>query len=151
MVLADESRLRQIFVNLLSNALKYSSAGSPLEVMASGVSAGARPWAGGSTLTSDGAVPVQEVCISVRDYGLGVPPKEAARLFRRFVRLQRDIAGSVRGTGVGLYLCQQFVQAMGGRIWLESSGVPGEGSTFSFTLPVAQPTQVEPPADVQSR
>ncbi|HKS71370.1 MAG TPA: ATP-binding protein, partial [Ktedonobacterales bacterium] len=55
----------------------------------------------------------------------------------RFVRLERDIAGPVRGTGVGLYLCRVLAEAMGGRIWLESSGVEGEGSTFSVALPLA--------------
>jgi len=54
------------------------------------------------------------------------------------VRLERDIAGPVRGTGVGLYMCRVLVEAMGGQIWVESSGVPGDGSTFYFTLPVAR-------------
>jgi len=73
--------------------------------------------------------------VSVQDHGLGVSPRDATNLFNRFVRLERDIAGPVRGTGVGLYLCRILIEAMGGRIWVESSGVPGEGSNFSFTLP----------------
>jgi len=64
-----------------------------------------------------------------------VPPAEAQQLFQRFVRLRRDIAGPVRGTGVGLYVTRSLVEAMGGRIWVESAGAPGKGSTFHFTLP----------------
>ena len=75
------------------------------------------------------------VQVSIQDQGLGVPPAEAQQLFQRFVRLRRDIAGPVRGTGVGLYVTRSLVEAMGGRIWVESAGVPGEGSTFHFTLP----------------
>lgn len=71
----------------------------------------------------------------MRDYGLGIPPKQAPLLFERFVRLPRDLASTVIGNGLGLHLCKTLVEAMGGRIWIESSGEPGEGSTFRFTLP----------------
>ena len=64
-------------------------------------------------------------------------------LFGKFVRLKRDLVGSVRGTGLGLYISKQLVEAMGGNIWVESSGVAGEGSRFSFTLPRAVPEMVE--------
>ena len=63
--------------------------------------------------------------VSVRDHSLGVPPRDISKLFNRFVRLERDIAGSVRGTGVGLYMCRVLIEAMRGRIWVESTGVPG--------------------------
>jgi signal transduction histidine kinase len=124
-VLADEGRLRQILINLLANALKYSAFGTPIEVRAS--------------LRSDGQSG-ELAQISVSDRGLGVPPSDVHKLFHRFVRLQRDIAGPVRGTGLGLYLCRVLVEAMGGQIWVESTGIPGEGSTFSFTLPLARRT-----------
>lgn len=75
--------------------------------------------------------------IAVRDWGLGVPTTEAGLLFQRFVRLDRDVAGTVRGTGLGLYLCRTLIEAMGGKIWVQSSGIAGEGSTFTFTLPLA--------------
>lgn len=120
-VVADEARLRQILINLLANALKYSSPGTPIEIQAGG-----RPASHGNALAQ----------ISVRDHGLGVPPADVHKLFNRFVRLERDIAGPVRGTGVGLYMCRVLVEAMGGQIWVDSSGIPGEGSTFSFTLPI---------------
>jgi peroxiredoxin len=80
--------------------------------------------------------------VTVQDAGMGIPLHEATKLFQRFVRLERDIAGPVRGTGVGLYLRRQFVEGMGGRIWVTSSGIPGEGSTFHFTLPIAASADV---------
>jgi len=135
-VLADESRLRQIFVNLVSNALKYSAPGSPI-VVSTAIVPLPRPLLG--RLRGPERLPTTppDIQICVRDRGLGVPPRDASKLFNRFVRLERDIAGPVRGTGVGLYLCRLLTEAMGGRIWVESSGVPGEGSAFCFTLPVA--------------
>jgi signal transduction histidine kinase len=113
-VLADELRLRQILLNLISNALKYSPPGTDVEI--------------------NSRVTDERVTVSVRDYGLGVPPEAQKHLFERFVRLDRDMNSPVRGAGLGLYISEQLVQAMGGRIWVESSGVPGEGSTFSFAL-----------------
>jgi signal transduction histidine kinase len=64
----------------------------------------------------------------------------SAILFNRFVRLSRDIAGTIRGTGVGLYICRKLVNKMEGPIWVESPGIPGKGSVFSFTLPSAMST-----------
>ncbi len=139
-VIADEVRLRQVLVNLLSNALKYSPPGSPIIVSAERVDEPTEAHYGRS-----GATPGQ-VKISVRDYGLGVPKNDAPKLFNRFVRLERDIGGTIRGTGLGLYLCRILVEAMGGRIWIESSGVPGEGSAFCFTLIAANSTVPVPPA-----
>lgn len=72
--------------------------------------------------------------------GLGIPPEKAALLFERFMRLERDIASSTPGTGLGLALCRAYVEAMGGRIWLMSSGIPGEGTIVSFTLPLPAPS-----------
>jgi signal transduction histidine kinase/peroxiredoxin len=128
-VYADRTRLQQIVLNLLTNALKYSPPGSPIRVTAQPVS------------VASTSVPAM-VEVSVQDAGLGIPPQEASKLFHRFVRLERDIAGPVRGTGVGLYLCRQFVEGMGGRIWVTSSGIPGEGSTFHFTLPTTASAEI---------
>jgi signal transduction histidine kinase len=149
-VLADETRLRQVLINLLANALKYSAAGTPIDITA-GVHVPSRAertraWSGGSgSPTSSG-----QVQISVRDHGLGIPPGDTAKLFNRFVRLERDIAGPVRGTGVGLYMCRVLIEAMGGRIWVESSGVAGEGSTFSLVLPVAPHDAGADPAEADA-
>ncbi|WP_161975390.1 sensor histidine kinase [Tengunoibacter tsumagoiensis] len=114
-VYADQKRVQQIFFNLLSNALRYSKAGSQIEVYAE----------------AEGAM----VKIGVRDYGVGIPLVEQEQLFERFVRLEREINSPVRGAGLGLAVCKQLIEAMGGSIWLESSGEEGSGSCFWFTLP----------------
>jgi signal transduction histidine kinase len=128
--------VRQVLINLISNALKYSEPGAPIDITAQEsprtlVTRGRRQDTGER----------RYVRLSVRDRGLGVPPEFIPQLFQRFVRLPRDIAGPVRGTGVGLYLCRTYVEAMGGEIGVESSGVPGNGSTFNFTLPRPTPEQ----------
>ena len=139
-VWCDEGRLRQVLINLISNALKYSEAGSPIVISAQESTKPSISGARGRR-PSDGELRYARV--SVRDQGLGIPRELAPQLFQRFVRLPRDIAGPVRGTGVGLYLCRTYVEAMGGEIGVESSGVPGEGSTFSFTLPFPAPDAPE--------
>jgi len=114
LVMADQIRLRQILLNLLSNALKYSPVGSGIEI----------------AMDMDD----EQVTVRVQDHGLGVPLSEQERLFARFVRLERDMNSPVRGAGLGLYISKRLVEAMDGHIWIESTGVPNEGSTFVFTL-----------------
>ena len=82
--------------------------------------------------------------IQVRDYGLGIPSEQIPLLFHRFVRLPRDLASNVVGSGLGLYLCQNLTEGMGGRIWVESPGIPGQGSTFHVQLPLAERTVSQP-------
>jgi signal transduction histidine kinase len=129
-ILADEERVRQVLLNLLSNAVKYSEPGTPIEIRARRLPADQRRRRTSHT--------PEMIEIAVRDHGLGVPPDQAVLLFQRFVRLERDIASPVVGTGLGLAICRAYVEAMGGHIWVESTGVPGEGSTFRFTLPAAR-------------
>ena len=140
-VWADPVRLQQILTNLLSNAIKYSLPGTPVEVTAEALPArpaGTKRWQLGSR-----AAPQQRpmVEIAVRDYGLGIPPEQIQLLFKRFVRLPRDLASSVPGNGLGLYLCQAYAEAMGGNIWVESTGIEGEGSVFHLQLPLAPSTE----------
>ena len=131
-VVADKQYVRQVLLNLLSNAFKYSPVHTPIEI---------------SARLYDNSIAIGNVhslvCVSVLDAGPGIPPSEAPLLFGKFVRLKRDLVGSVRGTGLGLYISKQLVGAMGGTIWVESSGVAGQGSCFSFTLPHVIPEVVE--------
>ncbi len=113
-VLVDAVRLRQILLNLVSNALKYSPQGTNIEISAD--------------------ADTEHVTVCVRDYGAGVPLEEQGRLFERFMRLERDLNSPVRGAGLGLYICKQLVEAMSGTIWVMSSGKEGAGSFFYFTL-----------------
>ncbi|HVB74412.1 MAG TPA: HAMP domain-containing sensor histidine kinase [Ktedonobacteraceae bacterium] len=125
MVRADRQYLHQVLVNLLSNAFKYSPPGTAIEVRVE-----LRVKAADSEIQE----PSSEALVSVQDAGPGIPSADIALLFGKFVRLKRDMVGTVRGTGLGLYISKQLVESMGGRIWVESTGVPGEGSRFCFTL-----------------
>jgi len=78
----------------------------------------------------------------VRDYGLGIPLNQQDLVFERFVRLAPAFDLKIKGNGLGLHLCQMLTQALGGKIWVESLGIPGEGSTFHLVLPVPVPEQV---------
>ena len=129
MVWGEPVRVQQILTNLLTNAIKYSPVGTPVIVQARVVTERAH------RLLADKRSSRQMVEITVQDRGLGIPPEQQGLLFRRFVRLPRDIASTVRGTGLGLYLCRVFAEAMGGSIWVESNGIPGDGSTFYLRLP----------------
>jgi signal transduction histidine kinase len=118
-VWADPQLLRQVLRNLLSNIFKYVPRQTEIRIET------AQP------------TPSSPVCLTLQDAGPGIPPEELPHLFEKFVRLRRDLAGKTRGMGLGLYLCKQLVEAMGGRIWVESSGRMGEGCRFCFTLPAS--------------
>lgn len=136
-VWGDPVRLQQVLTNLISNALKYSPPDTPIEIAAYVVTEALSvqgPWL--RNIHQEHAL----VEITVRDHGLGIPPEQIPLLFRRFVRLPRDLASTTIGNGLGLYLCKVFIEAMRGRIWVESSGEPGDGATFHIRLPL-------PPAD----
>ncbi len=113
-VRADRVRVLQVFRNLLGNAAAYSPAGSPIELVV-------------STARDD------EVRFAVRDQGSGIDPDQAELLFRPFTRLPGSSTDAVQGSGLGLYISRQIVEAHGGRIGVDSR--PGEGSEFWFTLP----------------
>jgi signal transduction histidine kinase len=132
-VLADPERLASVFSNLLSNAVKYAEHG-PIIVSAQEQSRAALARAGRLTSAQSDA-PERWVELSVQDTGPGIPKEDIEKLFQKFVRLSRSLTTSVRGTGLGLWICQQYVQAMGGEIWVESE--PGQGARFAFCLPAA--------------
>lgn len=130
-VRADRQFLHQILVNLLSNAFKYSPRGTTITISA-------EPFVRSSVNGTPDDSPKVLVC--VQDAGPGIPPADIPLLFGKFVRLERDMVGSVRGTGLGLYISKQMVENMGGRIWVDSTGVSGEGSRFCFTLDALPPS-----------
>jgi len=119
LVRADPGRLRQVFLNLSINALKYSSPGTPIAFTAHAIS---------------DVGPA--VVIRVIDKGKGIPPRDQASLFQRFVRLERDMNSTVRGSGLGLYISRRLIEAMNGKIGVESSGIEGAGSAFFIQLPM---------------
>ncbi|GHO94864.1 hypothetical protein KSF_049120 [Reticulibacter mediterranei] len=125
-VRAHAHSVRQVLRNLLSNATKYAPEHTPLIISAALYD---------PTTVQHQEHLAQEVCICVKDAGPGIPPEEIPHLFDQFFRLRRDMMSKVYGTGLGLYVSQQLVEAMGGRIWVESAGIAGQGSTFCFTLP----------------
>ncbi|HLW01913.1 MAG TPA: HAMP domain-containing sensor histidine kinase [Ktedonobacterales bacterium] len=131
-VWGEPVRLQQIMTNLLSNAGKYSPPGTPIAVGAAVVQ---KPTSGNESKRGQGTKARSLVDITVRDYGWGIPPDQVDLLFNRFVRLPRDLASTTAGNGLGLYLCRALATAMGGTIWVESTGVSGEGSTFHIQLP----------------
>jgi signal transduction histidine kinase len=148
-VWGETTRIQQVLTNLLSNAGKYSERGTPLEVAAQVVSGSAKTTA--KRKPGDQAGEQDMVEITVRDYGFGVPPEQIPLLFNRFVRLPRDLASTTGGNGLGLYLCRALVTAMQGRIWVESTGVVGEGSTFHVQLPLCQVNAEQEVATARSR
>src|SRR6266699_741555 len=123
-VQADRQALCRVLCNLLSNAFKYPPAQTSVQVVAM--------RSDPDTGRTDG---ISQACICVQDTGPGIAPEDIPLLFGKFVRLKRDLAGSKRGTGLGLYISKHLVEAMGGRIWVESAGIVGQGSRFYFTLP----------------
>jgi signal transduction histidine kinase len=115
-VLGDASRVTQILTNLLSNAHKYTPPGGRITVRVLGEAS----W----------------VKVEVEDTGIGLSPEEQAHLFTPFFRAQHHTVQAARGTGLGLAITRALVELHGGAITVRS--VPGQGSTFSFTLPVRQ-------------
>ncbi|WP_291859813.1 PAS domain-containing hybrid sensor histidine kinase/response regulator [Marinilabilia sp.] len=113
-IMTDELKLRQIFINLLGNALKFTEEGS-IEM--------------GFEAQEDAYYR-----FFVKDTGIGVSKQMKKRIFERFVQADSSVKGQYGGTGLGLAICKGHVELLGGEIWLEST--PGVGSVFYFTLPV---------------
>lgn len=114
----DQTKLRQVVQNLLSNAVKYSPQGGLIRLLAEDYSK-------------------DEIVVSVSDEGIGIPAEQMDRLFKKFSRVDTPEAQEIKGSGLGLWICKEIIQAHGGRIWVESSS--GKGSVFRFTLKKVQP------------
>ncbi len=121
-ILADREKLTQVFTNLLDNALKYTPAGSRLEISAVGLDA------------------TGEVELGVRDNGPGIPAEDLPHIFERFYRVEKGRSRESGGTGLGLSIVKHIVQLHGGRVWAESG--LGHGTSILIRLPRdrAQPT-----------
>jgi PAS domain S-box-containing protein len=116
-VAADAQQLRQVFVNLVENAIKYSPDGGPVTVKVEELERALR--------------------FSVTDHGLGIPAGERRRIFEKFYRLDPNMTKGIGGTGLGLYICRELVRRLGGRIWVESNN-NGNGSAFKVEIPIAE-------------
>jgi signal transduction histidine kinase len=114
----DVGRLRQVLRNLADNAYNYSPANGKITI----------------ELRADNG----EVEVDVQDTGVGVPLEAQERVFERFYRGEDPLVFATPGTGLGLSIVRQIVELHRGRIWLNSSGISGQGSTFSFTVPTYQ-------------
>ena len=113
----DRWQVSQVLVNLISNAIKYSPNGEPIEI--------------GATSHTDG-----QLEIWVRDRGLGIPLEDQPHLFQRFYRVRHRDRQDIEGTGLGLSLCKLLVEKQGGQMGFESTH--GQGSRFYFTLPTGR-------------
>ncbi len=114
-VLGDQKRLLQVFLNLLDNAIKYTTEGGLINVVVSGKEKVAQ--------------------VDISDTGIGIPGKDLPRIFERFYRVDKARSRELGGTGLGLSIVKHIVQAHNGQVWVQSE--LGKGSTFSFTLPMA--------------
>jgi signal transduction histidine kinase len=125
-VAGDEDKLRQVLINLVDNAVKYSPEGGAVEV---------RVEPNGTS-----------VRVSVTDEGLGIPHGEQQRIFGKFYRVDPQLSRGVGGTGLGLYICRELVRRMDGRLTVSSK--EGHGSTFAIDLPLAPAPAAETTAPV---
>ncbi|MDQ6661650.1 MAG: ATP-binding protein [Chloroflexota bacterium] len=135
---ADDLRLRQILLNIVGNALKYTLAPSSISISASSIERVELIQHLSSAQITIAIPPLERFAlIAIRDWGAGISKEDQVRLFTKFMRLDSAINSIQRGAGLGLYLCRELTEAMNGQIWLESEGIPGEGSTFFIVLPLS--------------
>lgn len=113
-VRVNSGRIRQVLTNLLSNAIKFSPNGGTITVSAQNTE--------------------ESVVVRVTDDGIGIPAEALPQLFAKFFRVDNTATRKISGTGLGLALVKQIVEAHGGQVRVESA--PGKGSTFSFSLPI---------------
>ena len=138
-IAGDAIRLRQILVNLLGNAVKFTDAGIV------SVSVSLDPSAASSVPPSAKSSPLQKILFAVKDTGIGIDGDRMGRLFQSFSQVDASTTRKYGGTGLGLAISKNLAELMGGRIWAESE--PGRGSTFYFTISAeAAPDEAAPAA-----
>jgi signal transduction histidine kinase len=115
-IYADNTRLRQVMINLVNNAIKFTQTGR--------ISICAKPMEGARVL------------ITVKDTGIGIPPDKLEAIFQEFTQVDSSTTRKAGGTGLGLPISRRLVEMHGGRLWAESTGIEGEGSIFYVELPV---------------
>ena len=121
---ADRNRLRQVMINLVNNAMKFTKQGK---------------------IRIHIAHEENNVLISVKDTGIGIPPSQLETVFQEFTQVDSSTTRKVGGTGLGLPISRRLIEMLGGRLWAESTGIEGEGSTFYVFLPIeAKVTDSEP-------
>jgi signal transduction histidine kinase/putative methionine-R-sulfoxide reductase with GAF domain len=123
-VYVDRDKIKQVLLNLITNAVKYSPDGGEIQLNAQA-----------STEPAPDHPPGRWLVVSVRDQGIGISPEDMPRIWERFYRVDNTNTRRIGGTGLGLSIASALVELHGGRIWVESE--PDQGSIFSFTLPVA--------------
>jgi signal transduction histidine kinase len=115
-IYADNTRLRQVMINLVNNAIKFTENGK-IAIRA--------------TKQDDATL-----LVTVKDTGIGIPPEKLDDIFQEFTQVDTSTTRKVGGTGLGLPISRRLIEMHGGRLWAESTGIPGEGSTFYVELPL---------------
>ena len=113
-VMADKERIHEVLINLIINAIKYSPNADKVIIKL--------------------VEKETEIIISVRDFGFGITKEEQKKVFERFFRVKDKTDNKIEGLGLGLYLVNEIIKQHKGKLWVKSDY--GEGSTFSFSLPV---------------
>jgi len=121
---ADRTRLRQVMINLVNNALKFTEKGK---------------------ITIRATREENNVLISVKDTGIGIPPAELEAVFQEFTQVDSSTTRKAGGTGLGLPISRKLIEMHGGKLWAESNGVDGEGSTFFVFMPIENKSAVSEP------
>jgi signal transduction histidine kinase/DNA-binding response OmpR family regulator len=119
-VTGDSDRLIQVVINLISNAVKFTDEGS---------------------ITCSAALKDGQIVVGVTDSGIGIAPADQPKVFEKFKQVGDTLTDKPKGTGLGLPICKEIVEYHGGSIWVEST--PGQGSTFSFSLPIAAQAKLD--------
>lgn len=138
----DPGRIGQVLQNLLRNALAHTPEGGTVRVSAASHEPSVPSTQHSAPHAQHSAPAVSIVQVSVSDTGAGISPEHLPHIFERFYRVDPSRSRSTGGSGIGLAIARQLVEAHGGKIWAESE--PGKGSVFHFTLPVARPAEGGP-------